>query len=61
MIPKEANRKENENKVRRNVYPEFGYIQNLTMTPKFSVGDNVGITKKKKTFDKGYTQRYTRR
>ena len=29
------------------------------MTPKFSIGDNVRITKKKKTFDKGYTQRCT--
>ena len=28
-----------------------------TMTPKFAIGDNVRITKKKKTFDKGYTQR----
>ena len=29
------------------------------MTRKFSIGDNVRITKKKKTFDKGYTQRWT--
>ena len=29
------------------------------MTPKFSIGDNVRITKEKKTFDKGYTQRST--
>ena len=29
------------------------------MTPKFSIGDGVRITKKKKTFDKGYTQRWT--
>ena len=29
------------------------------MTPQFSFGDNVRITKKKKTFDKGYTQRWT--
>ena len=29
-----------------------------TMTPQFSIGDNVRITKKKKTFDKGYTQRW---
>ena len=28
------------------------------MTPKFSISDNVRITKKKKTFDKGYTQRW---
>ena len=29
------------------------------MTPKISIGDNVRITKKKKTFYKGYTQRWT--
>ena len=29
------------------------------MTPKFSISDNVRITKKKKSFDKGYTQRWT--
>ena len=54
MTPKEASRKENENKVWRNLYPEFG---GKNMTHKFSIGDNVRITKKKKTLDKGYTQR----
>ena len=44
MTPKEASRKENENKVCTNLYPEFG---DKTMTPKFSIGDNVRITKKK--------------
>ena len=29
------------------------------MTAKFSIGDHVRITKKKKTFDKGYIQRWT--
>ena len=29
------------------------------MAPKFSIGDHVITTKKKKTFDKGYTQRWT--
>ena len=29
------------------------------MRTKCSIGDNVRITKKKKTFDKGYTQRWT--
>ena len=56
MTPKEASRMENENKVWRNLYPEFG---GKTLTPKFSIGDNVRITKKRKTFDKGYTQRWT--
>ena len=56
MTPKEASRKENENKVWRNFYPEFGF---KTLTPKVSIGDNVRITKKKKTFDKGYTEMWT--
>ena len=56
MTPKEASRKKNENKVWRNLYPEFG---GKTLAPKFSIGDHVRITKKKKTFDKGYTQRWT--
>ena len=54
MTPKEASRKENEYKVWRNLYPEF---DGKNLTPKFSIGDHVRITKKKKTFDKGYTQR----
>ena len=56
MTPKEASRKINENNVWRNLYPEFS---GKTLTPKFSIDDNVRITKKKKTFDKGYTQRWT--
>ena len=53
MTPNEASYKENENKVWINLYPELG-------GKTFSVGDNVRITKKKKTFDKGYTQRWTK-
>ena len=56
MTPKEASRKVNENKVSRNLYPEFG---GKTLAPKCLIGDNVRITKKKKLFDKGYTQRWT--
>ena len=56
ITPKEASRKENENKVWRNLYPEFG---GKTLISKFSIGDNVRITKKTKLFDKGYTQRKT--
>ena len=55
MTPKEASRKENENKVWRNLYREFG---GKTLTQKFSIGDNVRITKKN-VFDNGYTQRWT--
>ena len=54
LSPKEASRKENENKVWRNLYPAFG---GKTWAPKFSIGDNVRITKKKMLFDKRYTQR----
>ena len=53
MTPKEASRKENENKRWRNLYPELG---DKTLTPKFSICDHARITKNKKTFDKGYTQ-----
>ena len=56
MTPVEASREVNENKVWRNLYPEFG---GKTLIPKFSIGDNVRITKKNTTFDKGYTQRWT--
>ena len=38
MTPKEASRKENENKVWRNLYPEFG---GKTLTPTFSIGDKL--------------------
>ena len=55
MTPQEASSKENENKVWRNLYPEFG---GKILAPKFSIDDHVRI-KKKKTFDKGYTQRRT--
>ena len=42
MTPKEASRKENENKVWRNLYPQ---LCGKTLPPKFSIGDNVRITK----------------
>ena len=42
MTPQEASRKENENKVWRNLYPEFG---GKILASKFSIGDNVRITK----------------
>ena len=45
MTPMEASRKENENKVWRNLYREFVV---KILTPKFSIGDYVRITKKKK-------------
>ena len=45
MTPFQASREENENRVWRNLYPEFG---GKILTPKFSIGDNIRITKKKK-------------
>ena len=45
MTPNEASRKENKNKVWRNLYPELG---GKTLLPKLSIGDNVRITKKRK-------------
>ena len=45
MTPKEASRKENKNKVWRNLYPEFG---GKNLVQKFSIGDHVRITKKRK-------------
>ena len=37
----------------------LGSFVGKTLTPTFSIGDHVRITKKKKIFDKGYTQRWT--
>ena len=66
MTPKAASRKENENKVWRNLYPEFdgktmtsySTHRHITMSC-FEMVFDVRITKKKKTFDKEYTQRWT--
>ena len=52
-----ASKKENELRVSRNLYPEHLEIHDIK--PKFSVGDKVRISKKKKTFEKGYTTRWT--
>ena len=56
MTPIAASREVNEIKVWRNLYPEFGGV---SFIPKFSIGDNFRITKKKKISDNGYTQRWT--
>ena len=57
LTPVQASKKENELRVWRNLYPEHLEIHNIN--PKFSVGDKVMISKKKKTFEKGYTTRWT--
>ena len=40
----------------RHVYPK---LVDKTVAPKFSIADNVRITKRKKTFDNKYFQRWT--
>ena len=57
MTPVKASKKENELRVWRNLYPEHPEIHDVK--PQFSVGDKVRISKKKKTFEKGYTTRWT--
>ena len=57
MTPVKASKKENELEVWRNLCPEHPEVYD--MKPKFSVGDKVRISKKKKTFEKGYTTRWT--
>ena len=57
MTPVKASKKENELMVWRNLYPDRLEIRDIN--PKFSVGDKVRISKKKKTFEKGYTTRWT--
>ena len=57
MTPVKASKTENELTVWRNIYPE--HLEIYDIKPKFSVGDKVRISKKKKTFEKGYTTRWT--
>src|SRR6218665_978500 len=57
MTPVEASLKTNKIKVWMNLYPNLSTTEDNV--PKFSVGDKVRITKKKTTFEKGYTPRWT--
>ena len=57
MTPVEASKKKNELTVWRNLYPDR--LKNININSKFSIGDKVRISKKKKTFEKGYTTRWT--
>ena len=56
MTPTAASEKKNEKTVWMNL---FGKELSRPIKPKFSVGDKVRITKKKKTFEKGYMPRWT--
>ena len=57
MTPVEASKKKNELGVWRNLYPN--HLDIININPKFSIGDKVRISKKKKTFEKVYTTRWT--
>ena len=57
MTPVEASKKKNELEVWKNLYPNR--LKKIDINPKFSIGDKVRISKKKKTFEKGYTTRWT--
>ena len=57
MTSMNVSKKENKLRVWRNLYPEHLKIKDIK--PKFSVGDKVRISKKKKTFEKGNTTRWT--
>src|SRR6218665_4124656 len=57
MTPVEASLKRNKIKVWMNLYPNLSTTEDNA--PKFSVGDKARITKKKTTFEKGYTPRWT--
>ena len=57
LTPTDASKEENELTVWRNLYPDR--YKTSRLNPKFSVGDEVRITKKKKDFEKGYTARWT--
>ena len=56
MTPTNASKKEKEKK-KKNLYPDHLEIKGIK--PKFSAGDKVRISKKKKTVEKGYTTRWT--
>ena len=58
MTPVEASKKKNKDIVFNNLYPDRNKLQRIP-TPKFSVGDEVRIVKKKKIFEKGYTTNWT--
>ena len=59
MSPKDVSLKKNETnlKVYRYLYGDLSALE--LRPPKFKVGDNVGTSKKKSMFEKGYTPRWT--
>lgn len=57
MTPKDASKKKNEDKVFENIYSEKHTKQKPA---KYKKGDKVRLSKIKKTFEKGYTNNWTR-
>ncbi len=57
FTPVDARKPENRDKVFKNLF--FKKVQQRNTTPKFKVGDEVRITRKKKLFEKGYTANWT--
>jgi len=57
MTPTEANKRENETQVWRNLYGDYSPPERKA--PKFSIDDKVRITEKKSIFEKGYTPCWT--
>ena len=55
-MPTNASKNENQLRVWKNIYPDHLEINDIK--PEFSVGDKVRISKKKKTFEEGYTTRW---
>src|SRR6218665_3980243 len=58
MSPKDVSMKKNKTIVWRNLN-SINNLNSEPIKPKFSVGDKVRITKKKTTFEKGYTARWS--
>ena len=59
MTPVQASLPENEAQVYLNLYDDVIHDASEWPKPKFAVGDKVRITKKKRTFDKGYFPNWT--
>ena len=57
FTPTDARKPQNRDRVFKNLY--FKKVKERNTIPKFKVGDEVRITRKKKLFEKGYTANWT--
>ena len=57
FTPTDARKPQNRDRVFKNLY--FKKVKERNTIPKFKVGDEVRITRKKKLFEKGYTPNWT--